>query len=140
LRTSTGASIIAIYRDPDQILAPQTDTVILPGDVLLLLGEKGQLDAALHYLTELCKEKEASAAAPPGPATVIVAEDSPVSGSTLAGLGLWDQFGVLVVGVRRGDEQTTNPGPDFRVQAGDTLYLWGPAEKIEEAKRRIGLP
>jgi len=138
LRTLTGASIIAIYRDPDQIIAPLTDTVILPGDVLLLLGEKEQLDAALHHLTELCKEKEASAAAPPEPATAIIAEDSPVSGFTLAELSLWDDFGVLVVGVRRGDERTTNPGPDFRVHAGDTLYLWGPPGKIDEARRRTG--
>ena len=52
MRSSTGASIIAIYRDPDQILVPQLDTVIVPGDVLLLLGEKEELAAALRFLAE----------------------------------------------------------------------------------------
>ena len=138
LRTLTGASIIAIYRDPDQILVPQPDTVILPGDVLLLLGEREQLDAALRHLTKLCKQKRVLATTPPEPATAVIAAYSPLSGRTLAETGFRDELGVLVVGVRRGDEQLTNPGPDFRIQAGDILYLWGPPEQIEEARRRTG--
>jgi CPA2 family monovalent cation:H+ antiporter-2 len=138
LRTLTGVSIIAIYRDPDQILVPQTETVILPGDVLLLLGEREQLDAALRHLTQLCRPTRASADAPPEPATAVIAADSPLSGRTLAETGFRDELGVLVVGVRRGNEQLTNPGPDFRAEPGDILYLWGPPEKIAEARRRSG--
>ena len=137
LRTSTGTSIIAIYRNPDQILVPQTDTVILPGDVLLLLGEREQLNAALHHLTELCKQKKVTRTAPE-PATAVIAADSPLCGHTLAETGFRDELGVLVVGVRRGDEQLTNPGPDFQMRPGDILYLWGPPEQIGEALRRTG--
>jgi CPA2 family monovalent cation:H+ antiporter-2 len=138
LRTLTGASIIAIYRDPDQILVPRADTVILPGDVLLLLGEREQLEAALRHLTELSKQKRVASASPPQAGTAVIAEGSPLSGCTLAETGFREELGVLVVGVRRREEQLTNPGPEFRVQPGDILYLWGPPEQLEEARRRSG--
>jgi Trk K+ transport system NAD-binding subunit len=138
LRTSTGASIIAVYRDPEEVLVPQLDTVILPGDVLLLLGKKEELAAALRYFAERSKEKMAPTAAPPQAATASIADGSPISGCTLAEIGFREELGVLIVGIRRGEDQITNPGPGFRVQAGDVLYLWGPGEKIDEAVRRAG--
>jgi monovalent cation:H+ antiporter-2, CPA2 family len=139
MRSSTGASIIAIYRDPDQILVPQLDTVIVPGDVLLLLGEKEELAAALRFLAELAKQKKTPTTSPPQAATAVVAEESSVSSCTLGEMGFREELGVLIVGIRRGEDQITNPGPSFRVQAGDVLYLWGPPEQIEEARRRTGL-
>jgi len=136
LRTTTGASIIAICRDSDQVLVPQLDTVILTGDVLLLLGEKEQLQAALRYLTELCRQKIAPTGAQPEAATAVIGDRSVLAGSTLNEIRFREELGVLVVGIRRGADQVTNPGPSFQVQAGDILYLWGPAEQIEEARRR----
>jgi CPA2 family monovalent cation:H+ antiporter-2 len=138
LRTLTGVSIIAIYRDPDQILVPQTETVILPGDVLLLLGEKEQLDVALRYLTELATRTNIAAGSPPQATTATVSAGSPLTGCTLAEARFRDDLGVLVVAVRRGNDQLTNPGPDFRPQPGDILYLWGSPENIAEARRRAG--
>jgi K+/H+ antiporter YhaU regulatory subunit KhtT len=138
LRTWTGASIIAIYRDPEQIVIPQSDTVLLPGDVLALLGDQEQLAAALRFLSGLAAQPLGAPTTPPQVAAVVVPADSPFINHTLAELGLRDQLGVLVIGVRRGDEQVTNPGPDFRVQAGDQLYVWGSAEQIAQARHQAG--
>lgn len=74
----------------------------------------------------------------PQAASAVIAEGSRLAGRTLAETGLAEDLGVLVVGVRRGEEQVTNPGPDFRVQTGDIPYLWGPSEQIKEAQRRAG--
>jgi CPA2 family monovalent cation:H+ antiporter-2 len=138
LRTSTGASIIAIYRDPEQVLVPQLETVILPGDVLLLLGEKEELAAALRYLTDLSRQKAAPAASPPQAATATISDASTLAGCKLGELRFREDLGVLIVGIRRAEDQITNPGPTFRVEAGDVLYLWGPPEQIAEARRRSG--
>lgn len=140
LRTLTGASIIAIYRDPDRVLVPRIEEVILPGDVLLLLGEREQLEAALRYLGELARRERAVPASPPRAAAATVAEGSPLCGRTVGEAGLREQLGVLVVGIRRAEERITNPGADFRVRAGDVLYLWGPAEQVEEACKLAGSP
>ncbi|MBI3798415.1 MAG: cation:proton antiporter [Deltaproteobacteria bacterium] len=56
LRTWTGATLIAIYRDPEQIMIPHPDTVLLPGDVLVLLGEQEQLAAAIRFLSDLATQ------------------------------------------------------------------------------------
>jgi CPA2 family monovalent cation:H+ antiporter-2 len=138
LRTWTGASIIAIYRDPEQIVIPQPDTILLPGDVLVLLGDQEQLAAALRFLGDLAAQPLGAPATPPQVATVVVSAVSPFIDRTLAELGLRDQLGVLVIGVQREGEQVTNPGPDFRVQAGDQLYVWGSPEQIVQARHQAG--
>jgi K+/H+ antiporter YhaU regulatory subunit KhtT len=139
LRQLTGASIIAIYRDSGQILVPRADTVLLPGDVLALLGEQDQLEAAIRFLTELASQKADEATPHPQVSTVAITASSPFVNHALAELGLREEIGVLIVGARRGPQQIVNPGPDFRVQPGDVLYLWGVPKNVEEARRRASV-
>jgi len=136
LRSLTGASIIAIYRDPEQVLVPQADTVLLPGDVLVLLGEQDQLEAAIPFLTELAAQQANVPSPLPQLTTAVVAEGSGFVGRTLAELNLRQELGVLIVGVHRGSEQIANPGPDFEVQSRDVLYLWGTPEGMESVRHR----
>jgi CPA2 family monovalent cation:H+ antiporter-2 len=136
LRSLTGASIIAIHRDPEQIIVPQSEAVLLPGDVLALLGDKDQLEAAIRLLTTLAAQKALETTTQPQIVTAAVSPRSPFVGCTLAELRIREELGVLVVGVQRGTEQITNPGPDFQVEAGDTLYLWGPPEQVVAARQR----
>jgi CPA2 family monovalent cation:H+ antiporter-2 len=50
LREHTGVTIVAIYRDENAIINPAADAVIAPGDVILLMGNKEQLHAAVQFL------------------------------------------------------------------------------------------
>ena len=50
LRTVTGASIVAIQRDGKNILNPDPNEELLPGDHLLLIGDTAQLTAAKELL------------------------------------------------------------------------------------------
>jgi len=138
LRTQTGASIIAIYRDPEQIVIPQPDTVLLPGDVLVLLGDHTQVVAAIHFLTTLAQQPFEMSTTTPQVASVVIAADSPSANRTLAELRLREHCHVLVIRVEREEEQITNPGPDFQVQVGDLLYLWGFPDQLAQAQHRIG--
>jgi monovalent cation:H+ antiporter-2, CPA2 family len=52
LRSATGASIVAIYRDDQSIPNPGSEAVIQPGDVLLLMGDREQVKQASKYLRE----------------------------------------------------------------------------------------
>ena len=52
LREDTGASIVGIERDGERISNPIGREVILEGDVLLLLGEKDQLEQARKKLNQ----------------------------------------------------------------------------------------
>jgi CPA2 family monovalent cation:H+ antiporter-2 len=136
VRSLTGASIVAIYRDPEQVIVPQADTVLLPGDVIVLLGERDQLEAALKLLTELATRKPTAVSVAPKIDTVAVCDGSPFVSRSLKELGRRENLGVLVVGVEREAERITNPGPDFHIQPGDVLYVWGAPEQIESVRER----
>jgi CPA2 family monovalent cation:H+ antiporter-2 len=50
LRTRSGASAVAIEREGADVINPGPDEEILPGDKVLLLGNRAQLDAAQALL------------------------------------------------------------------------------------------
>jgi len=56
LRTETGASIVAIYRENEFMPNPSPDTKLLPGSVLLLMGRKEQIKKAFGFLQQKMKE------------------------------------------------------------------------------------
>ncbi|MFD2609511.1 SLC13 family permease [Deinococcus taklimakanensis] len=72
-------------------------------------------------------------------ADLTVSELSPLAGQTLRETGLGRDHGLTVVAVRRGAETVYAPGPDFRVQAGDTLAVEGPTERILTGKDTLGV-
>ena len=51
LRSRTGASAVGIERDGTSVINPGPDEELLPGDRVLLLGDRQQLDAARTLLT-----------------------------------------------------------------------------------------
>jgi CPA2 family monovalent cation:H+ antiporter-2 len=53
LRSRTGATIVAIYREDRSIVGPGPEVVLEPGDVVLLLGNREQIAAALQLLERL---------------------------------------------------------------------------------------
>jgi len=50
LRTETGVSIVAVYRNTESIPNPPPATLLQPGDVILLIGNREQLQNALAFL------------------------------------------------------------------------------------------
>jgi hypothetical protein len=53
LRSETGATIAAIYRAESANVNPDPETTLLPGDVILLFGSRGQIGRAVRYLASL---------------------------------------------------------------------------------------
>jgi len=61
--------------------------------------------------------------------TVQVEEGSAADGRTIAELGLKEHYGIREFGFRRGTMRFTEPGPDVRLQPGDTLVFFVTDEK-----------
>ncbi len=55
LRSETGATIVAIYRDDKSLLNPAPDMKLMPGDVLLLMGDQNQIRGAVQFLNQKIK-------------------------------------------------------------------------------------
>ncbi|MFA5943393.1 MAG: cation:proton antiporter [Candidatus Thermoplasmatota archaeon] len=63
-----------------------------------------------------------------------VAADSPVAGRTLAESRLHELTGALVAVLESRGNETVNPGPATRLQAGDTVVLVGEADELTKAE------
>lgn len=57
LRKLTGTTIVGIYRSEESIPNPSPEIRLLPGDVLLLMGDMEQIKAATDFLQKKAKEK-----------------------------------------------------------------------------------
>ncbi|MDX1648889.1 MAG: cation:proton antiporter, partial [Myxococcota bacterium] len=57
---------------------------------------------------------------------------------SLAELELRARTGASVLAVDRGGHNTPNPGPDFGVEAGDRLLLFGPGDACRRARELLG--
>ena len=64
--------------------------------------------------------------------------DGPVVDSTLAEANFRERWGLGVVAVQRAAEVIPNPGPDFRLQAGDVLVVFGSRDQISVFESQCG--
>ena len=113
---------------------PGPDFQIYPGDRLILMGPPEGLEQA----EALLNQTENLGAANKLERFVIVElevfTDSKWLGKTLADLQFRQRCGVTVVGIRRGQERITSPGPNESLQAGDRLIVIGTSDKISQLK------
>jgi di/tricarboxylate transporter len=71
---------------------------------------------------------------------VIVLDDSPLIGKTLAEAGIGDELDLTVLGILRGEEEfRIAPNPDEQIVAGDLLLMQGRVEDILRVKSEAGI-
>jgi voltage-gated potassium channel len=68
-------------------------------------------------------------------AEIAVHPKSELAGKTLAGAEVRRRFGIIVVALKRGEEDTFNPEPDSRIEAGDVLVALGPIQALERMEK-----
>lgn len=133
LRTRTGASILLVSRGREQ-LAPSPDLTLLPGDQIVLLGSKLQVEGAVRALREARPDAE-----PPSmqPGQLFIGDGSPLAGRPLAETDLRRRLGLQVVAIQREDRVLANPEPAEVLMSGDVLVVLGPAAAILEAQNLV---
>lgn len=134
LRRLTGVSLMAIKRaNGEEVDYPDGKTVLEVGDRLLLIGASDELIA----FDELAKGEAAVPTENASCQWLLVPDDSPVVGKTLAELHIRRQFGVLVQAIRREGKFISYPDGDSELQAGDRLLLCGGFYSLSQASRWI---
>ncbi len=66
---------------------------------------------------------------------IVLGEQAPAVGQTIAKTGLRSQTGALILAVRRGESDVATPSPDFELDAGDVLVVVGQPSQIKSAYR-----
>lgn len=137
LRTRYGSSIVGIDRQGMVLGNPGPETILYPGDRLLLLGSQEEIEAARGVLARQREERQGEMLALDDVQmeTVVVPLDSPRSAKTLAELDLKQVTGVQVAGVQRRNQLKVNPGGQERIESGDELLVLGSPGQIRRFRR-----
>jgi len=134
LRSEAGASVLAVSRAGRVHYEPDPDFQVYPGDHVVLMGPPKTLKKA----DDLINQTQNLEAADKLERFVIVEldvfTDSKWKGKTLAELQFRQRCGVTVVGIRRGQERITSPGPNESLQPGDRLIVIGTSDKVRQLK------
>jgi len=141
LRAETGATIVAIYRNDDSIPNPAPDTKLEPGDVLLLMGDQGQVRSAIQFLNKKIKEPfkaPQKREGVPKTQSFEIPNDSVFIGKTLGEIRLRRKTGATVFGLQKAGFSVNSPGPDTMIDSGDILILFGWPDQIQSALEYLG--
>jgi CPA2 family monovalent cation:H+ antiporter-2 len=134
LRRLTGVSLMAIKRaSGEEMDYPDGKTLLEAGDRLLVVGQTDELAA----FDQLAKGEAAVPTENASCQWLLVPEDSPVAGKTLAELHIRRQFGVLVQAIRREGKFISYPDGKSELHAGDRLLMCGGFYSLIQASQWI---
>ncbi len=135
LPARTGVSILAVSRAgrPRYDLGP--DFQLFPGDRLVVVGTNEQLRSAEDWLVLPPEAREAAGSERFVVAELDVVPGEQVAGKTLAELSFRQNYGMTVIGIRRGDQRIMTPGAGERLEADDRLVVIGSAGAVAELCR-----
>ena len=87
LNETTGTTVLAIFREHEEMVNPTLATMLAPADILLVVGERPQIQVAMKYL-EKCGRHAAGleAGADWGMDVILVQDDSSWKGQALQAL------------------------------------------------------
>ncbi|XWK87743.1 MAG: cation:proton antiporter [Phormidium sp.] len=122
LRNLAGVNLMAIRRaSGEEVDYPDNFTTIESGDRLLVVGQAEELAA----LDELAKGKVIVPAKSAPCQWILVPENSPFAGKSLAHLDIQRQYGIKAIAIRREGKFIRDPEEDIALQVGDRILLCG---------------
>lgn len=130
----TGVSILAVSRAGRVFDEPGPEFQVFPGDRLLLMGPPDDLREAEAMLHRTESDQDVPSTDRFEIGEVRVADDSALSGRTLAEARFRQRYGVTLVGIRRGEEQITSVSSSEQLWPGDRLIVIGTTAAMEKLR------
>ncbi|HVV02167.1 MAG TPA: cation:proton antiporter [Verrucomicrobiae bacterium] len=135
IRSRFGCTIVEINRQGYLLAGPEPKVQLFPGDRLLVLGTAEQIAAMRsEFIRENSGPDEAAGFDDSLLDTVTVPENPEMTGRPLRELRIPHRTGVVVVGIRRGDQQQVNPTGDEIVHAGDQWLVVGSTDELRRLR------
>jgi Kef-type K+ transport system membrane component KefB/Trk K+ transport system NAD-binding subunit len=137
LRSEAGVSVLAVSRAGRIHYDPEPDFQVYPGDHVVLMGPAQALKKAENLINRTQDRQAQDGVKRFVMAQIEVFHDSKWSGKTLADLQFRQRCGVTVVGIRRGQQRITSPGPNESLSPGDHLIVIGTSDKIDGLEKPV---
>lgn len=127
-------TVLRILKESGYHVEPRANTLLLPGDRVLVEGNRDDLVAleengAVEFTGDFNEKAEIPQEF--SMAEVILLPGSPLVGRTLSGLNFRDRYGLQVLGVNRKGETIRRRISRTRLQVGDQLLLQGDPDTID---------
>jgi di/tricarboxylate transporter len=127
-------TVLGISRGGEITTSLQYDSILLPGDLLIVEGAVSDLIQAKDALDlDIEAERKLGFDDIEAESTIVeatVAPRSPIVGRTLRGMRFRDRYGFTALAIRRQGEVITQRLRDVRLRFGDTLLLQGSRHRI----------
>jgi len=131
LRSRFGCSVVGVERQGYVLSSPGPETLLFPGDTLLVLGSGDQLRALRRFFDKgELRRKSVDLLEEIRMESVHVPDPSQANGKSLATLDVTRNFGVIIAGIGRGEQKNLAPNASQTIGSGDWLLVIGTREKI----------
>jgi di/tricarboxylate transporter len=137
------AEITCLVRGRERRLRPHANTVVRPGDVLMLEGEADVLHKAIadwkmepHRAEKPLEKHEAKEDI--RSIEAVVGAESPLIGRSARGADLQSQYNVKLLALARSGRRVTQRLRTAAIRAGDVLVLRGPESDLPKALTELG--
>ena len=130
-----GCAVLEVERNGHVITAIRPDLRIYPGDKVLLLGQKEQLQDARAFLLRARAAADQTDEFSGSVLETFLVPPGPTAGRTLAELKLAQFTGTRIVGIERHGQKIIAPAGDERLQAGDNVLVAGTLSEIGAFRR-----
>jgi di/tricarboxylate transporter len=135
LGSALGLNVVGIMREGRTELAPGAESILLPGDRLLVEAHPDRL-AELRGKRQLLIDEQRPAldslvSSEIGLAEVALRPDSSLAGKTLGGIDFRSRYDVIVLAIRRGDVILRRNLEAIPIQQSDVLLVQGAFDQIE---------
>jgi len=128
-------TVLRVVRDKTAYLAPRSDLVLQPNDVLIVEAAPEELlkvkdKAGIEIKADLKLADPSLAEEDLGIVEAIVLQRSPIIGRTLKGIGVRERYGIQVLGISRHGHILHRKISVVPIRIGDVLLVQGPKEAI----------
>ena len=132
IRKEYGVNIVSIKRGTKRINIPKGDSRLFPGDVVSVIGTDEQIQKFL----EAVEPEESSVTEEENEEhfeleRIVIPENSPLVGKTIAQSGIREKDSCLVVGIERMDGSFLAPTGNTVLKESDMLWIVGTKARIE---------
>jgi monovalent cation:H+ antiporter-2, CPA2 family len=130
IRERFGVMVAMIERGHKVILAPGRDVVLMPQDLLFLIGTDEQikvLKPLVEHVDESVNHVDSY-----GLKSFLITEQSSMTHKTIRDCGLREMIHGLVVGIERNSQRILNPDSQMVLQSGDLVWVVGDLKKIKD--------
>lgn len=143
LATTLGIQVVAIMRRGRKRLVPEPGTFLRGGDVLLVEGDRSNLQDLMRVRDVTIQETTAGELPRPVKGVTGVrlrlSDDSDLLGRNLRELRFRERFGVVVVSIHRGDEYLKDDLAKSTLQKDDELLALGAHAQLERLRSESAL-